>query len=65
MQVFLTFNKKQCWNEDKCMCECKELIDKGVCYKGLIWNPSSCECKSDKSYDFGEYLDYSYCKCRK
>ena len=22
---------KQCWNEDKCRCECKELIDKGVC----------------------------------
>ena len=23
------------WNEDKCRCECKELIDKGVCDKGL------------------------------
>ena len=21
---------KQCWNKDKCRCECKELIDKGV-----------------------------------
>ena len=24
-------NNKQQWNEDKCRCECKELIDKGVC----------------------------------
>ena len=27
-------NNKQCWTEDKCMCECKELIDKGV-WQGL------------------------------
>ena len=24
-------NSKQGWNEDKCRCECKELIDKAVC----------------------------------
>ena len=30
------YNNKQCWNENKCMCECKELIDKGVCNKGFI-----------------------------
>ena len=47
------------------MCECKELIDKGVCDKGFIWNPSNCECECDKSCDIGEYLDYSNCKCRK
>ena len=47
------------------MCECKELIDKGVCNKGFIWNPSNCECECDKSCDIGEYLDYSNCKCRK
>ena len=29
-------NKKQRWNKDICRCECKELIDKGVCDKGLI-----------------------------
>ena len=29
-------NNKQCWNNDKCKCECKELIDKGVCDKGFI-----------------------------
>ena len=28
-------NSKQRWNEDKCRCECKELIDKGVCDKGI------------------------------
>ena len=27
-------NSKQRWNEDKCRCECKELIDKRVCDKG-------------------------------
>ena len=49
----------------KCRCECKELIDKGVCDKGFIWNPSNCECECDKSCSIGEYLDYSNCKCRK
>ena len=47
------------------MCGCKELIDKGVCDKGFIWNPSNCECECDKLCDIGEYLDYSTCKCRK
>ena len=47
------------------MCECKELIDKGVCDKGSIWHPSNCECECDKSFDIGEYLDYENCKCTK
>ena len=42
-------NDKQRWNKDKCRCECKELIDKGVCDKGFIWNPSNCECECNKS----------------
>ena len=58
-------NNKQRWNEDKCMYEYKELIDKGVCNKGFICNPSNCECECDKSCDIGEYLDYENCKCRK
>ena len=33
--------------------------------KEFIWNPSSCECKCDKSCDVGEYLDYKNCKSRK
>ena len=37
-------NNKQRRHNDKCRRECKELIDKGVCYKGFIWNPSNCEC---------------------
>ena len=53
------------WNEDKCRCECKELIDKGICDKGFIWNPSYCDRECDKSCDVGEYLDYENCKCRK
>ena len=56
-------NNKQRWNKYKCRCECKELIDKKVCNKGFIWNPSNCEC--DKACNFGEYLDYKNCKCRK
>ena len=36
-----------------------------MCNKGFIWNPSNCECEWDKSCDIGEYLDYSYCKCKK
>ena len=47
------------------MCECKELIDKGTCDEGFIWNPSNCECECDKNCDIGEYLDYENCKCRK
>ena len=41
------------------------MIDKGIYDKGLIWNPSNCECECDKSCDVGEYLDYENCKCRK
>ena len=29
-------SNKQRWNNDKCRCECKELIDKGVCVKDLF-----------------------------
>ena len=57
-------NSRQRFNEDKCRCECKELIDKGICDKGFIWNPSSCERQCDTSCDIGDYLDYKNCKCR-
>ena len=57
-------NNKHRWNKGKCTCEGKELIDKGTCDKGFIWNPSNCECECDKSCDVGEYLDYKNCKCR-
>ena len=43
----------------------EELIDKGMCDKGLIWNPSNCEREFDKACVIGEYLDYENCKCRK
>ena len=58
------FNNKQLWN-DKCSCECKELIDKGACDKGFIWNQSNCKCECDKSCDVVGYLDYERCKFRK
>ena len=53
------------WNDNKCKFECKELIDKGVCDKEFVWNPSTCECECVKSCDFSEYLDYANWKCRK
>ena len=45
--------------------EYKELIDKGICDIGFIWNPSNCECECDKLCDVGEYLDCANCKFRK
>ena len=35
-------NSRQRWNEDKCRCECKNLIDEEICDKGCIWNPNNC-----------------------
>ena len=58
-------NNKQRCNEDKCRCECKELIDNGICDKEFIRDPSNCEYEFDKSCDVGEHLDYENCKCRK
>ena len=52
-------------NKNKFRCECKQLIDTGICDKGFIWNPSKCKCECDKACDVGEYLDYENCKCRK
>ena len=47
-------NNKQRCNDDKCRCECKELIDIGVCDKGFIWNPGNSECDYYKPCDFSE-----------
>ena len=41
------------------------MIDKGVCSKGFIWNPSNCKCECDKSWNIGGYLDCELFKCRK
>ena len=30
------YNSKKRWSKDKWRCECKELIDKGMCDKGFI-----------------------------
>ena len=59
-------NNKQEWNENKCRCECKEdLIDKLICDKGYMLNPSTCTCECDKYCETGQYLDYDNCACRK
>ena len=57
-------NSRHRWNEDKCRCECKELIARVICHKGFILNPSNGECECDKSCDIGEYLDCKNCVCR-
>ena len=33
------------WNNDKCRCECKELIVKVRCDNEFILNPSICDCE--------------------
>ena len=48
----VVFNNKQRWNDVKSSCEFKELIGRGVCDKGFIWNPNNCECECYKSSDF-------------
>ena len=58
-------NGKQCWKDDKCRCESKEFINKGICDKGFIWNPGNCKYEYDKSCHVAEYLDYECCKCKK
>ena len=59
-------NDRQEWNEDKCRCECKEdLINKLVCDKGYMLNPSTCSCECDRYCETGQYLDYKNCVCRK
>ena len=57
-------NYKQLWNNDKCRCESKGLIDKGKCDDGFIWNPSLFKCEFNKSCGVGEYLDHANYKCR-
>ena len=50
-----TVCNKHRWNNVKCSCECKELVDKGICDKGFILNPSNCEYECDQSCDVEEY----------
>ena len=58
-------NSRQIWNEDKCRFEFKkDLVNKMVCDKGCICNPSNCACECDKSCGIGQYLDYKSCVCR-
>ena len=52
--MIIMINAKMQTNDDKCRCECKELIDKGVYNKGFIWNPGNFECECYKSCDFSE-----------
>ena len=42
-------NNQQRWNNEKCRCECKELIDKKRYDKRFICDPSNFQCEFDKS----------------
>ena len=47
---------------DTCSCDCNEdFVDKMVCEKGYMWNPSTCACECDMWYKPGQYLDYKNC----
>ena len=41
------------------------MIDKKICDKRFIWNPSNCECECGKLCDVREYPNYKTCKCSK
>ena len=43
----------------------KNWLVKVYMIKDIHWNPTNYECKSNKSCDVGEYLDYENCKYRK
>ena len=42
-------NSRQRWTEDRCRRECKELVERKICDKEYICNPSDCQCECDKS----------------
>ena len=63
LDVSVLNNKR--WNNDKCRCECKELIDKEICDEVFIWNQNNCECECDRLCNVREYFDYANYKCRK
>ena len=63
--ILAVCNSRQIRNEDQCRCKCKEdLVNKMVCDKEYIWNPSNCACERDISCGIGQYLDYKSCVCR-
>ena len=44
--ISAVYNSRQMWNKSKCRCEYREaLIDKRICDKEYIENPSNCQCK--------------------
>ena len=57
-------NSRQRWTEGRCRRECKELVERKICDKEYICNPSDCQCECDKSCGIGEYLNYKSCVYR-
>ena len=58
-------NSKQIWNSDTCFCDCNEdFVDKIVCEKGYMRNPSTCAYECDIWCKPGQYLDYKNYVCK-
>ena len=53
------------WVHDECWCEFKELDDRGSCKDDYMWNPSACDCVSNKACKIDNYLDVRNCLCKK
>ena len=60
------FDNKKCysnqkWNNDKCLCECKNPKEHRLCEKTYIWNPATCNSKNGKYV--GSIIDHSVVTC--
>ena len=58
-------NSKQKWNHDERQYECKESDDWSSCKDDYIWNPSPCDCESNKACKMDKYLDIKNCSIDK
>ena len=54
-------NSKQKWNHDGSSCECTKLVDWCSCRDDYMWNPSMCNCKTNKAGKIDKYLDPKNC----
>ena len=41
------------------------LDDWGSCKNYYMWNPTTCDCKSNKTCKINEFLDNKNCSCKK
>ena len=58
-------NSKRKWNDDKFRLERKELDDWVSCGKSYMWNPSTWDCKCNKTWEIVRNQDTKNCSCEK